>query len=200
MDDAHLISAAKQGDLGSFNQLVLAYEQLAYNLAYRMLSDAELARDVTQSAFISAFRSLESFRGGSFKAWVMRMVTNGCYDELRRMKRRPTVPLEPLDADDEEIESPAWLADEGPSPEEMAERAEQKQAIQRCLQSLEEDFRAVVVLVDLEGMDYSEAADMMRIPLGTVKSRLARARLKLRDCLHQFWELLPSQFRLEGER
>ncbi len=200
MDEAHLISAAKQGDLGSFNQLVLAYEQLAYNLAYRMLSDAELARDVTQSAFISAFRSLENFRGGSFKAWVMRMVTNGCYDELRRMKRRPTVPLEPLDADDEEIESPAWLADEGPSPEEMAERAEQKQAIQRCLQFLDEDFRAVVVLVDLEGMDYSEAAEMMRIPLGTVKSRLARARLKLRDCLHQFWELLPSQFRLEGER
>ena len=86
------------------------------------------------------------------------MVTNACYDELRRRQRRPTIPLEPVDDDDEEIESPAWLADDSPSPEDELERAELDRAIQQCLRGLEDDFRAVVVMVDIQGMDYLEAA------------------------------------------
>jgi RNA polymerase sigma-70 factor (ECF subfamily) len=155
---------------------------------------------VTQTAFLSAYRSLDSFRGGSFKSWVMRMVTNACYDELRRRQRRPTIPLEPVDDDDEEIESPAWMADDSASPEDELERAELDRAIQQCLRGLDDDFRAVVVIVDIQGMDYLEAAAVLNKPMGTVKSRLARARLKLRDCLHHFWELLPSAFRLEEQR
>jgi RNA polymerase sigma-70 factor (ECF subfamily) len=200
MDENALVESARKGDLDAFNRLVLAYQDLAFNVAARMLTDPDLAADVTQTAFLSAYRSLDSFRGGSFKSWVMRMVTNACYDELRRRQRRPSIPLEPVDEDDEEIESPAWLADETASPEEQLERSELEREIQRCLSGLEEDFRAVVVMVDLQGMDYTEASSILNKPLGTIKSRLARARLKLRDCLHRHWELLPSAFRLEEQR
>lgn len=199
MDENALIKLAKEGDLDAFNHLVLAYQDMAFNLAARMLSDDDAAADVTQIAFISAYRSLDSFRGGSFRSWVMRMVSNASYDELRRRKRRPTVPLEPITEDDEEMESPSWLADDAPSPEDELERGELDQAIQRCLNSLPDDFRSVVIMVDIEGMDYQEVSSSLGKPLGTVKSRLARARLKMRDCLRQFGELLPSLERLDDE-
>ncbi len=118
MDEVELVRFAQKGDLDAFNRLVLAYQEMAFNLAYRMLSDEDAAADATQTAFFSAYRALSSYRGGSFRAWVMRMVTNTCYDELRRRQRRPTTPLEPLDNDDnEESESPAGRADVGPTPE-----------------------------------------------------------------------------------
>ena len=200
MDEAGLVYEAKHGDLDAFNRLVLAYQEMAFNLAFRMLSDEDGAEDVTQTAFISAYRHLNDYRGGSFRAWLMRMVTNACYDELRRRKRHPSVPLEPLSDDtDEEIESPAWLADGSPSPEERLDAAELDHAVQHCLNGLPEDFRAVVVMVDVEGLDYQEVADATGKPLGTIKSRLARARLKLRECLQAFWELLPARFRLDRE-
>nr|MBP9675983.1 sigma-70 family RNA polymerase sigma factor [Anaerolineaceae bacterium] len=120
-------------------------------------------------------------------------------DELRRQKRRPTVPLEPSNPlDGEEMESADWLASDDPQPEDAFDQAELEHALEHCLKSLPPDFRAVVVLTDVQGMDYSEVAKTVRVPLGTVKSRLARARLRLRDCLQQFQELLPTQFRLNG--
>ncbi len=199
MDEQTLISDAIKGDLDAFNRLVLAYQDLAFNVAYRMLTDEDLAADAVQNAFISAYKNLRNYRGGSFKAWVMRMVTNGCYDELRRQKRRPTVALEPVNREDgEEMESADWLRSDDPSPEDAFDTAELEHALQHCLESLPMDFRAVVVLVDVQGMDYEEVSHSVKAPLGTVKSRLARARLKLRDCLQQFQELLPSQFRLDG--
>jgi RNA polymerase sigma-70 factor, ECF subfamily len=199
MDEAALIQDARQGDLDAFNRLVLVYQDLLYGQAYRMMGDLEAAEDATQEAFISAFKKLDSYRGGSFKAWLMRIVTNACYDELRRQKRRPTTPLEPLDADDEEVESPHWLADPGESPEEAVERAELGRALQGCLEGLPDEFRAVIVLVDMQGLDYGEASHAIGKPLGTVKSRLARGRLRLRDCLQGVWELLPAAFRLVEE-
>ena len=199
MDEAALILAAKQGDLDAFNRLVLAYQDMVYAQAYRMINEPEVAEDATQDAFISAYRKIKSFRGGSFKAWLLRIVTNACYDELRRRQRRPTTPLEPLDQDDEEVESPAWLADPGETPEDAAERAQLAEALQDCLQGLSPEFRAVVILVDIQGMDYQETSDAVGVALGTIKSRLARARLKLRDCLQGFWELLPASFRLVEE-
>jgi RNA polymerase sigma-70 factor (ECF subfamily) len=200
MDEAALITEARRGDLDSFNRLVLAYQDAVYYQAYRMLNEQEAAEDAAQEAFISAYRSLDSYRGGSFKAWLLRIVTNACYDELRRRKRRPTQPLEPLDNDEEEVESPRWIADPGETPEQAAERQELAQALQHCLEDLPQEFRAAVVLVDLQGLDYLEAAQALGKPLGTVKSRLARARLRLRDCLQGFRELLPAAFRLVGER
>jgi RNA polymerase sigma-70 factor (ECF subfamily) len=200
MDEPALIRDAQHGDLDAFNRLVLAYQDALYNTALRILGDEELAADATQEAFISAFRAINSFRGGSFKAWLLRTVTNACYDELRRKKRRPTTPLEPDDAEGEEVESPRWLADPSASPEEQLEREELEHAIQHCLDALPADFRTVVVLADIQGLDYTEVASAARVPLGTIKSRLARARLRLRECLQAFGELLPSLFRLEEER
>jgi RNA polymerase sigma-70 factor (ECF subfamily) len=200
MDEVALIEAAKGGDLDSFNSLILTYQDLAYNVAYRIMGDGPSAEDATQDAFIKSYKSLKRFRGGSFRSWLMRIVTNVCYDELRKRKRRPQVALEPYNADNEEIESPSWLKDPGESPEDRAARMELSGAIQDCLNGLSPDFRAVVVLVDIQGMDYGEASDMVNTPLGTIKSRLARARLKLRDCLQGFGELLPATFRLEEEQ
>jgi RNA polymerase sigma-70 factor (ECF subfamily) len=200
MDEPELIRQAQRGDLDAFNRLVLAYQERAFNLACRMLADEDAAADATQNAFLNAYRGLAGYRGGSFRAWVMRMVTNTCYDELRRQQRHPTTALEPLAADEEEeIESPAWLADHSPSPEQQAESAELDSAVQHCLNSLPPEFRAVVALVDIEGLDYQEVAAATGKPLGTIKSRLARARMKLRECLQHFWELLPAHYRLDGE-
>jgi len=199
MNEEHLIQAAQQGDLEAFNRLVLSYQGLAYNVAVRLLNDPPAAEDATQEAFLSAYRHLRSYRGGSFKAWLLRIVTNGCYDELRRQQRRPQTALEPDNPDGDEPANPGWLADPGESPQQLAERAELNRAIQRCLNQLETEFRTAVVLVDVQGMDYGEAALVMKRPLGTVKSRLARARTRLQICLQGFAELLPERFRLDHE-
>jgi RNA polymerase sigma-70 factor (ECF subfamily) len=200
MDEIALVHSAQNGDLDSFNTLILHYQDRVFNTALRILGDEDIAQDAAQEAFISAFRSINTFRGGSFKAWLLRTVTNACYDELRRQKRRPTTPLEPETNDGEEMDSPHWLADPNMTPAEKSEADELEHAIQHCLDTLPTDFRTVVVLADIEGMDYSEVATAARVPLGTIKSRLARARLRLRECLRGFEELLPSSFRLEEER
>ena len=199
MDEVALIQSAKNGDLDSFNRLVLAYQNIVYAQAYHMMGEPDSAEDATQVAFISAYRKLSSYRGGSFRAWLLRIVTNACYDELRRRQRRPTTPLEPLDEDNEEIESPRWLEDPSESPEESVARAELSDAIRRCLEALPDDFRAVVVLVDIQGFDYREVAEVIGKPVGTVKSRLSRSRVRLRNCLQSVWELLPAKFRLVTE-
>ena len=199
MDEPALILEAQHGSLDAFNTLVLAYQDALFNTALRILSDEDQAADAVQEAFLSAFRALNSYRGGSFRAWLSRTVTNACYDELRRKKRRPTTPLEPETNDGDEIESPAWLADPSASPEEEMDQAELEHAIQHCLNNLPEDFRTVVVLADIQGLDYTEVAFAIKKPLGTIKSRLARARLRLRECLQDFRELLPAAFRLEEE-
>lgn len=200
MNEESLITDAKQGDLQAFNRLVLAYQDQVFNVAYRILSDASAAEDAAQNTFLTAFRKLNTFRGGSFKSWILTIVTHTCYDELRLLKRRPTTPLEPVIQDtDEEFDSPAWLASDDPSPEEYSMLNDLEQAIQHCLDDLPEDFRAVVVLVDVEGLDYQSVSEVAHKPIGTIKSRLARARLKMRDCLQGFGELIPDQFRLDRE-
>jgi len=197
MDETGLIHDARQGDLDAFNRLILAYQERVYNQAYRVMGDHQSADDATQEAFISAYKSLRSFRGGSFRAWLLRIVTNACYDELRRRKRRPTTSLEPVDDSGEEIESPHWIADSGELPEDNVLRTELAQAIQHCLDKLPIDFKVVVVLIDVQGIDYLEAAEVIGKPLGTIKSRLARARGRMRECMQAFWELLPTSMRLE---
>jgi RNA polymerase sigma-70 factor, ECF subfamily len=199
MDEEALIQSAKEGDLNSFNRLVLAYQDLVFTQACRLLNDDQAADDATQEAFISALRSIRKYRGGSFRAWLLRIVTNACYDELRRRKRRPTIPLEPLDDEGDEIESPAWIADTEETPEEVFERTELGNALQNCIEKLPTDFRTVLYLIDVQGLDYKEVSVVIEKPLGTVKSRLARARSRLRDCLQGHWELLPVKFRLKSE-
>lgn len=197
MDEQALIFDAQNGNLDAFNTLILHYQDSVFNTALRILGDEDMAADASQDAFISAFRSIKSFRGGSFKAWLMRTVTNACYDELRRRKRRPTTPLEPDTDDGEEMDSPRWLADPNMTPDQVAEADELEHAIQHCLDNLPLDFKTVVVMADIQGMDYTEVASSVHVPLGTVKSRLARARLRLQECLQGFAELLPANYRLE---
>ena len=197
MDEQALISDAQNGSLDAFNTLILTYQDNVFNAALRILGDEDQAADAAQDAFISAFKSIKTFRGGSFKGWLMRIVTNACYDELRRKKRRPTTPLEPETDDGEEMDSPRWLADPNMTPDQVAEADELEHAIQHCLDNLPLDFKTVVVMADIQGMDYTEVATAARVPLGTIKSRLARARLRLRECLQDFAELLPASFRLE---
>lgn len=198
MDEIALIHSAREGDLDAFNRLILAYQDIIYNQAYRVLGDNQAADDATQETFISAFHNIRSFRGGSFRAWLLRIVTNTCYDELRRRQRRPTTPLEPIDDTGEEIESPRWVADDGALPEERIERSELRWAIEHCLEALPVEFKVIVTLIDIQGMDYTEAAIVIDKPLGTVKSRLARARGRLRECLQGFRELLPVAMRLDN--
>lgn len=198
MNESALIQDAQRGDLDAFNTLVLHYQDMVFNAALRILGDDDAAADASQEAFLSAFHALNTFRGGSFKAWLLRTVTNACYDELRRRKRRPTTPLEPETEDGDEMDSPRWLADPSLTPDQRLEADELEHAIQHCLDALPPDFRAVVVMADIEGLDYVEVAKAVRVPLGTVKSRLARARLRLRECLQAFAELLPAAFRLNS--
>jgi len=200
MDEPALIQSAQRGDLDAFNTLVLHYQDALFNTALRILGDDDLAADATQDAFLSAFQHLNSYRGGSFKAWLHRTVTNACYDELRRKKRRPATPLEPDSNDGDEMDSPRWLADPRLTPEQQAEADELEHAIQHCLDALPVEFRAVVVLADLQGLDYTEVAAAIHAPLGTIKSRLARARLRLQECLQGSAELLPVAFRLQEEQ
>ncbi len=196
MNEQALITDAQGGNLDAFNTLVLHYQDSVFNTALRILGDEDQAADASQEAFISAFKSISAFRGGSFKAWLMRTVTNACYDELRRQKRRPTTPLEPDTDDGEEMDSPRWLADPNMTPAQQAEADEVEHALQHCLDNLPLEFKTVVVMADIQSMDYTEVADAIRVPLGTVKSRLARARLRLRECLQGFAELLPASYRL----
>ena len=200
MDETFLINAAQQGDVDAFNQLVLAYQEQAFNVAVRMLNDVQLAEDATQNSFISAYKHIRSFRGGSFRAWILRIVTNNCYDELRRQKRKPEQGFDLQDAnEDQQFDESEWVEDNALSPEEVIEKRELELAIQRCIDGLPADFRSIVILVDIQGMDYQAAAEVVKKPLGTIKSRLARARQKMQECLQGVWELLPAKFRLDSE-
>ena len=202
MDEPGLIRDAQRGDLDAFNRLVLAYQSQAYNVAYRVLGEADAASDATQDAFISAYKNIRSYRGGSFRAWLLRIVTNACYDELRRRKRKPAVSLEALTVADPgpDAAGEAQLVSDVESPEAYTQRRELADAIQGCIDGLPDDMRAVVVLSDVQALDYSEIATAMNVALGTVKSRLSRARARVRDCLDRTAaELLPAAYRLEEE-
>jgi RNA polymerase sigma-70 factor (ECF subfamily) len=195
MDEPTLIAAAQGGDREAFNQLVIHYQGIAYNVAYRVLSDSEAAADATQDAFLSAYRAMSRFRGGSFKAWLLRIVTNACYDQLRVKKRRPTVSLD----NDPDSDWEEWTVDTGERPEGFVQRQELGRIIQRGLETLPPDQRTIVVLSDIQGMRYNEIAEAVGVSLGTVKSRLNRGRRKLRDFMQDNAELLPAQYRLHDE-
>ena len=194
MDEESLIAAAQRGQVDAFNELVLTYQQQVYNLAYRIMGDPASAADAAQDAFISAYESIGRFRGGSFKSYLLRIVANRCYDELRRRKRRPATSFEDFGEVDEEA-NPA-LINGGEGPEEHAERQEMARVIQAGIETLPPDQRVTLALADVQGLSYKEIAKATDVSLGTVKSRLARARGKLRDYLRDEGELLPARYRL----
>ena len=178
--EQRLISRARLGDLEAFNQLVEQYERLVFSVALRLLRDYQHAEDVTQDAFIRAYSSLEQYAGGSFRAWLTRITTNRCYDVLRSFQRRPTQSLDARLVEEE----PPWSAKSTQDdPERSAETAELSRRLDRALDLLPDDQRLVVLLYDVHGYDYEEIAQIEEISLGTVKSRLSRARARLREML-----------------
>jgi RNA polymerase sigma factor (sigma-70 family) len=178
-----LIHDAQNGNVEAFNQLVLSYQDRVFSIALRILGDGDLAEDITQDTFLAAYRSLSRFRGGSFRAWLYRIATNACYDEVRKHKRHPMLSLE--EKEDEYdmplIQDASQIS--GILPEHEYEQLELERVIQQAIHHLDVDQRAVVVLVDLQDMDYQEVAQILGVPLGTVKSRLSRARVQLRNLL-----------------
>ena len=201
------LKAAQRGDVAAFNSLVLEYQRQLFNLCYRTLGNTEDAADATQDAFLSAFKGLKAFNGpaSGLRAWLLRIAVNTCYHQLRRRQRRHAESLDALQRLDshhaytESAEtSPAdRLRDPNPGPEQSSLSAETAWHIQEAIDRLPPDQRLTVILCDLQGLSYDEAATVMAIELGTVKSRLSRARAQLRDSLARKGELPASARRLQ---
>ena len=198
--EAVLVSSAQRGDLAAFNGLVLRYQRQVYNLCFRALGNADDASDATQEAFLSAFRGIGSFRGSAegFRSWLLRIAVNACHDQLRRRKRRPSQSLEALAEERGEERAGAQLAlDPAAGPERRALTSETARRIEAGLARLAPDQRLTVILCDVQGLSYEEAAQAMGVELGTVKSRLSRARAQLRNYLAEHGELPVTARRLD---
>jgi RNA polymerase sigma-70 factor (ECF subfamily) len=191
MEEHDLIKRSQEGDLEAFNHLVEQYQRLVYNLSLRMLGDPEIAEDATQDAFLSAYRAIAKFRGGSFKAWVLRIASNSCHDRMRVARRAQVTSLDCL----LEEKGDFFRDDKAESPEEYALRRELGGLLNQGLAVLPEDQRLAVILCDVQGLSYEEVSEAMKCSLGTVKSRLNRGRARMRGYLLQRRELLPAEFR-----
>ncbi len=194
-EDDPRLQRARDGDLAAFNELVLEYQSLVFGLCLRMLGSRPAAEDAAQDAFVSAWRSIGGLRGAAFRAWLLRIAANVCRDELRRRGRRPATSLET--ALEEGLPEPAAAA---PTPEKAALDQELRRGIEAALLDLPPEQRLALILCDIEQLDYAEIASVMRSTLGTVKSRIARGRARLRDRLLAEPELLPARFRQESRR
>jgi RNA polymerase sigma-70 factor (ECF subfamily) len=200
-DEDQLIARSQQGDIEAFNQLILSYQQTAYGAVYRLVGNADVAADITQDAFISAFRNIHSFRAGSsFRSWLLRIASNMACDHWRRMQRHPQESLDEL-TDEDELHSTSELSalvetNQEHNPEAVLLNQELQEVIQRGLQLLPLEQRVAVVLCDIQGFSYDEVAMATETSLGTVRSRIARGRARLRKYLDKYRELLPRQYRL----
>jgi RNA polymerase sigma-70 factor, ECF subfamily len=203
-DEEQLIARSQRGDGNAFNQLVLCYQQITYSFVLRMLGDPDVAADVTQDTFIAAFRGISSFhQGSSFRAWLLRIASNMVYDHWRRVQRRPAESLDQLTDEDEphggSLLSTLAATRLDENPEERLLSQELQELIQRGLQELPLDQRVAIILCDVEGLSYEEIAESTQSALGTVRSRIARGRARLRAYLSRHRELLPRSYRLFNE-
>lgn len=178
-----LVLNASRGDLVAFNQLVMHYQDVAFGYANALVGDPDLAEDITQESFIKAYQKISGFHGGSFRAWLLKIVTNTSYDHLRQIRRNRTLSLNAEVENGEDFESLPWFIDQTASVEESVQRKEETQYLYHLLYDLPAVYRIMITLIDLYELDYTEAAEILHIPLGTVKSRLARARKQLRDTI-----------------
>jgi RNA polymerase sigma-70 factor, ECF subfamily len=183
MDEKSLIHAAQNGDIDAFNQLVLQYQDPAFSQAFWIMKDPDEAEDCVQDAFIKAYQSISTYRGASFRSWLMRIVKNTCLDELRRRKRFVRVSLTPAGEDGEDLDFTDLLVDPALPVEEQVQRSQFRGTLQRYLDELGDLHREVIYLVDVLELDYEEAAQVLGVPVGTVKSRLARGRWHMRSLI-----------------
>jgi RNA polymerase sigma-70 factor (ECF subfamily) len=199
-DHATLPIKDRKGVSYCFNCIVTGLQGQAYSVACRILSDRHLAEDAVQESLTSAYRSFGQFRGDNLRGWLMRIVTNNCRDMLRASRSRPSVPLNPLTSDPESDDGSLSVVDlpsVDESPEDFAERGELRRTIEDGLASLPEERKLAILLVDVEGFSYEEAATALNCSVGTIKSRISRGRREMRDYLRNAGELLPSGFRRE---
>lgn len=202
MTEQELVARARAGDQDAFGQLVLDHQNKVYTLAFRMVNDREEAADLAQEAFLKAWQGLPSFQGeSSFATWIHRLTTNVCIDWLRKQKRRQEV--EPALSIDDEESGFAEPADWGQDPQRRLEESERKRALERGLRELPDHYRQVLVMREVSGLSYQEIGQALELDLGTVKSRIARARLALRKILladGNFFEPPPSNQAEEKKR
>jgi len=195
-EEAMLIAKSQQGDVEAFGELVAIYEKQVYSVAYRFMGNPEDASDLAQEAFVRAFRAIKSFRGeASFKTWLYHIIANVCRDELRKRKRQPVVSLDaPIVTEDGFIarEQDDWSL----APERVYESIELQETLQKLLNQLTPEYRQVLVLREIQGFTYEEIAQILECSLGTVKSRINRARKALRDLLAANQELFQRASRL----
>ena len=204
-DETLLINLSQKGDVNAFNQLVLKYQQMTYNVVLRMLGDRDTAADVTQDSFIAGFRAIQSFRGNSsFRAWLLRIASNQACDYWRRANRHPQDSLDTIMDEDEPHDAALLNAlintEQAVNPEESLLNHELQELLQQAIQELPLDQRIAVILCDVQGLSYEEIASSTQTSLGTVRSRIARGRKRLRDYLYKHRELLPGNYRLLTDR
>jgi len=199
-EEEHLIAASQRGDTNAFNQLILHYQQSLYGAIYRIVGDYDVAADVTQDACIAALRGIQSYRGGSsFRAWLLRIGANMACDNWRRSQRHHAESLDAI-IEEEECPTPGLLStlastNADGDPEACLLTQELQAVIQDGLQQLPLDQRTAVVLCDIEGCSYEEVATATQANMGTVRSRIARGRARLRNYLTEHKELLPRNYR-----
>ena len=178
--EAAIVRKVLGGDANAFETLVLEYEKNVYNIALRMTGNSEDAADMTQEAFIKAYNSLQSFRGDSkFSVWLYRIVSNVCLDFLRSKNRRPTVSLSVEDDDGEDTELLRIRKDRADHFELLLDRKLTRDSVRRGLDSLPPDYRQILLLREIQGLSYDEIAQALSLEVGTVKSRIFRARKRL---------------------
>lgn len=188
-EEALLLRRAQKGDAGAFEELMTPYEKKLYALCFRMLGNREDALDCAQDAMLRVWRAIDTYRRqASFQTWVLRIATNACLDFLRKKKVRPAVSLDSM------TEAGYMPEDSsvGVDPQASAEAAAQKEALAAGIARLPEELRAALVLRDVQGLSYEEVAEVLKAPLGTVKSRINRAREKLRGILYPDAELFGA--------
>lgn len=182
-DEIRLINKAKNGSIAAFEELIMAHETKIYNIAYRMFHNEEDAKDISQEIFIKVFENIGKFKGNSsFSTWLYRIATNTCIDELRRRKGKETYSI------DEEVETDEGrmkreYSDTKPGPEEAAINKEVRHQIQDAMNHLSEEHKTALILRDLQGFGYGEISEILECSLGTVKSRISRARRQLIELL-----------------
>lgn len=190
-EEDELISRVQKGDKTSFEKLVLENQKKVYNLALRMVGNEEDALDMSQEAFIKAYNSIALFRGDSrFSVWLYRLTTNVCLDFLRAEGRKAHNSLSYISEENEEKE--IEIPDDRFSPENVVEKTELREAVNRGLLSLPKDYRAVLLLREIDGLSYEEIADALSLEVGTVKSRIFRARKRLCSILVADGNFLPD--------
>jgi RNA polymerase sigma-70 factor (ECF subfamily) len=190
-DDRDLVGRSRRGDREAFTQLIVQYQIPLYNMALRMVGRPDDAADIAQEAFLRAWEKIRTLRDAPFKSWLFQIAANLCYDHFRRGRRYGVMPDD--DQTSHHTSKVLGLGSATPDPQERAEANERTRLVRDSIAALEHDMRLAIILRDVNGMAYDEIAAVLRVPLGTVKSRIARARAQVQDRLQQHPDFFPSR-------